>query len=327
MRGSGAASHDAMTSPVLALLSSRHTPADPYVHRPKWSALAVNPSLIQNLRRRFMIFVTTLLLTSVGYAAAPLGQASPLQLGILPYLSAEHIFRLFTPLKNYLEQQLQRQIVMTIAPDFRTYIARASRGDYDIYLTAPHFALLAEQEAGYRRIARMTRPLDAAIFVRKADAAKSIEDLRGQRIASPNFLALTSILGEQLLRQHGLESGRDYTLQAALSHNNSLIRVAENDADAALTSLAVLEHMPPAVRDRLRVLIAAPQLPQLMIMGSSKLSEADFQALSRTLLAFTHKGPGKEFFELTGNEDIGPITQADMDVLKPYVRILKERLK
>jgi phosphonate transport system substrate-binding protein len=283
--------------------------------------------LTRTLQRQFVILVTTLLLTGVACAGAPIEPASPLQLGVLPYLSSEQIFKLFTPLKNYLEQQLRRQIVMTTAPDFRTYIARAAHGDYDIYLTAPHFALLAEQESGYRRLARMTRPLDAAIFVRKDDAAKSIEDLRGQRIASPNLLALTSILGEQLLRQHGLVAGRDYTLQAAVSHNNSLIRVAENDADAALTSLAVLERMPPVVRDRLRVLIAAPQLPQLMIMASSKLSEVDFQALSQTLLAFKHNGPGNEFFELTGNEDIGPIVQADMDVLKRYVRILKERLK
>lgn len=276
---------------------------------------------------QFMLLAATLVLIDVARAAADVAQAAPLQMGILPYLSTEQIFKFFTPMKNYLEQQLQRQIVMSTAPDFRTYVARAAHGDYDIYQTAPHFALLAEQESGYRRVARMTRPLDAAIFVRKDDPAQRVGDLRGRRVASPNRLALTSILGEQMLHQYGLEAGRDYVLQEALSHNNALIRVAEGDADAALTSLAVLERMPPKLRDRLRVLITAPQLPQLMIMAGPRLGAADYRALTQALLAFTHRGPGKEFFELTGNDDIAPITQADMDALKPFLAILKERLK
>ncbi|MBI3774298.1 MAG: PAS domain S-box protein [Gammaproteobacteria bacterium] len=213
---------------------------------------------------QIMILMALLLFGEAAGTESPV--APPLQMGILPYLSTEQIFRLFTPMKNYLEQRLGRQIVMTTAPDFRTYVARAAHLDYDIYQTAPHFALLAEQESGYRRVARMTRNLDAAIFVRKDDPARRVEDLRGRRVASPNKLALTSILGEQILRGHGMEAGRGYELQEALSHNNALMRVAENDADAAFTSMVVLEHMPPAQRDRLRVLLAAPQLPQLMII-------------------------------------------------------------
>ena len=251
----------------------------------------------------------------------------PLHMGILPYLSTEQLFKFFTPMKVYLEQRLQRSVVMTTAPNFRTFIERAAHADYDIYVTAPHFALLAEQQSGYRGLVRMTRNLDAAIFVRKDDVAKRIEDLRSRRIASPNTLALTSILGEQMLRGHGLEAGRDYVLQDAFSHNNALMRVAEYDADAALTSVVVLEHMPPSVRDRLRVLVTAPQVPQLMVLASPKLPETDYRSLSQALLAFTHQGPGREFFDLTGNVDVAPITQADMDALKPFLPILKERLK
>lgn len=286
----------------------------------------MNRSAIRHNKCQIMLLAVTLLLSGM-VRAAPIAEAPPLQMGVLPFLSTEQLFRFFTPMRLYLEQKLGRQVVMSTAPDFRTYIARAAYADYDIYVTAPHFALLAEQESGYRRVARMARLLDAVILVRKDDPAKRIEDLRGRRVASPNKLALTTILGEQILREHGMQGGRDYELQEALSHNNAFIRVVENDADAALTSLAVLEHMPLPVRDRLRVLISMSQFPYLMIMAGPKLAEADYRALTQALLVFSNEGPGKEFFDFTGNKGIVPITQTDMDVFKPFLPILKERMK
>ena len=273
------------------------------------------------------LLAAVLLLPLCGMAAPPIAGKPPLQMGILPYLSAEQLFRFFSPMKNYLEQKLGRTIVMSTAPDFSIYIERARNLDYDIYVTAPHFALLAEQESSYRRVGRMTRSLDAAIFVRKNDPARVVEDLRGRRVARPSKLALASIQGEQILRAHGLVSGRDYELLEALSHNNVLMRVLEQDADAALTSGVVLDRMPASVRDHLRVLIAAPKVPQVMIMASPKLSEADFRSLTQAVLAFTPTGPGKEFFDRTGNLGIVPITQTDMDTLQPFLPILKDRLK
>lgn len=278
-------------------------------------------------KNKIMFFAAILLLGAARAAPPPAAELPPLQMGIMPFLSTEQLFRFFTPMRQYLEQKLGRQVVMSTAPDFRTSLSRAIYADYDIYVTAPHFALLLEQENGYRRVARMARLLDAVILVRKNDPVKHIEDLRGRRIASPNKLALISILGEQILRQHGMEARRDYEIQEALSHRNTLIRVSENDADAALTSLGALEHMPPAVRDRLRVLVSMPPLPHLMIMAGPKLAQTEYHAVSDAVLGFTRQGPGKEFFDLTGYMDIATITQTDMDALRPFVILLKERLK
>lgn len=269
----------------------------------------------------------TLIALSVPSVTAAQDELPPLTMGVLPYLSTERLFQYFTPMKAYLEAQLKRRIVMNTAPDFRTYVQRAANHEYDIYQTAPHFALLAEVDSGYRRVARMARGLDAGVFVRRDDPATRVEALRGRRVATPNRLALTSVLGEQLLRDHGLEAGRDYTLQDAVSHNNALMRVAQNDADAALTSAAVLEHMPAAVRDQLRLLAPALQVPQLMVMASPKLSVKDYRELLRAMLLFTHDGPGKEFFDVTGYLDIAPITQQDMDQLRPFLAELRNGLK
>ncbi len=251
----------------------------------------------------------------------------PLQMGVLPYLSSERLFEYFLPMKEYLEGRMKRRIVLVTAPDFKTYVRRAARGDYDIYQTAPHFALLAEVEHGYRRASRLTRDLDGDVIVRRADPARRVEDLRGRTVITPDALAITSMLGERLLKEHGLLPGRDYRLLRASSHNNAILTVHRGGADAALSSAAVFEQLAPEVRRELRVLVKTRQVPHMMVMTHPRLAAADHQRLKQALLAFTRNGPGEKFFQTTGYGDMGPITDADMARLRPYLQDLKDRLQ
>nr|MDP2192584.1 phosphate/phosphite/phosphonate ABC transporter substrate-binding protein [Rhodoferax sp.] len=254
-------------------------------------------------------------------------EAAPLQMGVLPTLSSELLFQAFLPMKDYLEAQLKRRIVLSTAPDFKTYVQRAVRGDYDIYQTAPHFALLAETEQGYRRVSRFTRELDGYVVVRRESPAQRVEDLRGRIVITPDTLAITSLLGEQLLKEHGLTPGKDYRLERTTSHNNAIMTVYRRNADAALTSAAVFEQLAPEIKRELRVLTKTRAVPHMMIMAHQRLSAVEYTQLKQALLAFTRNGSGRKFFEATGYGDMGPITDADMARLQPFLEQLKERLK
>ncbi len=267
-------------------------------------------------------------LVAAGLATAvPAAEPPPLQMGVLPYLSSERLFEHFLPMKEYLEARMKRHIVLTTAPDFRTYVQRAARGDYDIYQTAPHFALLAEVEHGYRRVSRLTRDLNGDVIVRRDDPARRVEDLRGRTVISPDALAITSMLGEQLFRDRGLMAGKDYRLIRTASHNNAIMTVYRGQADAAFSSVEVLERLPPDVRHELRILARTRRVPHMMIMAHRRLPAADYEQLKRALLAFTCDGPGRKFFEATGYGDMGPITDANMRRLRPFLELLKERLQ
>lgn len=251
----------------------------------------------------------------------------PLQMGLLPYLSSERLFEYFLPMKDYLEAKLKRRIVLSTAPDFKTYVQRAARGEYDIYQTAPHFALLAEVENGYRRVGKLTRELDGDVIVGLNSPMQRVEDLRGRIVITPDALAITSMLGEHLLKDHGLNPGRDYRLVRANSHNNAILTVHHGGADAALTSAAVFEQLAPEIRRELRVLAKTRKVPHMMVMAHRRMPPAEYQRLKTALLAFTRNGPGQKFFEITGYSDIGPITDADMARLQPFLIDLKDRLK
>ena len=255
------------------------------------------------------------------------GAQPPLQMGLLPYLSSERLFEYFLPMKDYLEVKLKRRIVLSTAPNFKTYALRAARGDYDIYQTAPHFALLAEVEYGYRRVSRLTRDLNGDVVVRRDSPMRRIEDLRGRIIITPDALAIASMLGEELLKDHGLMSTKNYHLVRTASHNNAIMTVYRSQADAAFSSVEVLEKLPPEITRELRILAKTRQVPHMMIMAHRRMPRAEYLRLKTALLAFTRAGPGQKFFETTGYGDMGPITDADMDRLKPFLADLQRRLK
>lgn len=253
--------------------------------------------------------------------------APPLRVGLLPFLSTAKLLADFAPIKDYLEIKLQRPVILETAPNFKSYIERAGQYQYDLYLTAPHIAALVEHDYHYRRVSRLTRGLDGSIVVRKDGPIKSIDDLKNHVFTTPADTAITTMLGEQLLLQHHLYNGKNITIQYTPSHNNAIIAVATGKADAAVTSAAVFENMAPEIRDKLAILTKTETVPHMMFMASPKLSGRDFKALRQAMLEFTASGPGKAFFEKSGYGDMGKITDKEMQQLRPYVRMLQQRLK
>lgn len=273
------------------------------------------------LQRGLLLF--SVLLSTLTSAAEP----PPLQMGVLPYVSSEQLFKNFLPLKNYLETKLKQRIIMSTAPNFKTYVQRAARGDYDIYLTAPHFALLAETTQHYRRLSRFSHELNGYVVVRRNSTIQQIEDLRGRTVTTPDKLAIISMLGEQLLHKHGLSPDMNYQLERSASHNNAILTVYRGGADAAITEPAVYEKFTPDIRRELRVLAKTDRVPHMMLMAHNRLLAKDYEQLKAALLAYTHEGDGRQFFEATGLDSMEPITDADMGQLRLFMALTWERLQ
>lgn len=260
-------------------------------------------------------------------AATAMRAQRPLQFGLLPYVSTRKLFTYYTPLKDYLQRTLGRKVIMSTAPDFKTYIARARRGDYDLYHTAPHFAAQAEQAFGYRRVSRFLRELDGSILVAKDGPIHRAEDLRGRTMRTPDALAIITFLGEQWLQENGLRPNVDVEVRYSPSHNNAILAVARGEAEAAVTSAAVFEKMPAEVRDKLRILTSTHKVPHMMFMAGPHLSAEEVSRLRQAMLAFTAQGPGQAFYAQTGYGDMGAITDAEMNRLAPFVNDLMARTR
>lgn len=251
----------------------------------------------------------------------------PLQFGLLPYVSTRKLFAYYAPLQAYLEKTLGRSVRMSTAPDFATYIERARRGEYDLYHTAPHLAAQAEAEFGYRRVSRLLRELDGSIVVARDGPIHRAADLEGRTLQTPDALAIITFLGEQWLLDNHLRPGMDVEVRHSPSHNTAILAVARGEAEAAVTSAAVFENMPYRINHRLRVLTSTKKVPHMMFMAGPNLSEEEYQALRKAMLAFTANGAGATFFTSTGYGDMGRITDREMQRLKPFISELNVKLQ
>lgn len=274
-----------------------------------------------------IITIIALTIPFTGLAGTP-GQTKPsLQIGMLPYLSTHKLINVMKPLKNYLEAQLNRKVVLVTAPDFRSYMQRSLEGAYDIYLTAPHFAALAESKAGHHRLSGLSRVLDGSIIVAKNGGIQNVLDLKHKILATPDRLAIITMLGENLVRNQGIQPGRDITIRHMISHNSAILSVVNGKADAAVASAAIFENMPQNIKNQLAILTTTEKVPHAMFMAKADLPEEDILSAREAFLAFTADGPGKIYFARTGQGTMQKITNEHMKLLSPFMKTLQERLR
>lgn len=267
-----------------------------------------------------------LLLLCYSVTAAANDTPTPLRVGLLPFVSTEKLLQTFAPLKSYLEIQLSQPVVLITAPTYEDFFRRATQYQYDLYLTAPHFAALAETDYHYRRIAKVSLELKAMIVASKDSPIKTLKDLKGQKILAPSDIAAVSILGEQFLNKNKLYNGKNIVLDFTQSQNNTVLSIANGKAVAGIISLRIFQTTPPEIREKLTLLASSSAIPNVMFMASPKLSEKEFHRLRNAMLNFTAEGGGKEFFSSTGYGDLTKIQDKDMRQLQPLVKILRSRI-
>jgi len=263
-----------------------------------------------------------LALISTQLRAAP----PPLEIGIFPYLSTRTVLTLHQPLRHYLEKTSGRQVQLYTAPDFKTFVERTQHGDYDVVVTAPHFARLAQTEAGYAPLAMYTRELHGLVVVAKDSTYKDLGDLRGKSVAIPNRLAIVTSMSLQLLRDRGLQPGSDFKLLAAASHNSGVLSVQRGESQAAIVSVTALQQMPDELKDSVRVLATTGEVPHVMYLAHSRLDPAEMDKLRNALLRFAESPEGRAFLQANGFEGLRPVEEVDLKRMDPYVKELKHML-
>jgi phosphonate transport system substrate-binding protein len=252
----------------------------------------------------------------------------PLEVGVFPYLSTQAILTTYQPVRTYLETVLKRPVDLSTAQDFPAFVARTQHGDYDLVITAPHFARLAQREAGYVPLAQYTPELRGLVVVAANGPVKSIAALRGQSIAVPSRLAIVSMMGLRFLATSGLKPGRDFTVQVVSSHTSAVLSVKNGENAAAITEASALQQMTPELVRSVRVLANTGQVQSVVFLAHARLARAERERLKSALLHFAQDTEaGRAFLKSSGYNGLHAVTETDLRKLDPYLDELKEQLR
>lgn len=251
--------------------------------------------------------------------------AEPLKLGVVPYLSTRALFGFYEPLQKALEVRFNRRVDLVTAPDYTVFHQRTMAGEYDIVITNPVLARIAQKEANFDPVARPTTNLTPLIIVAQASPAKTLEDLSGKTIAITEAIATITQIGQQVLRLNGV---KDLKFVVSRSHTNSIAFLQRGEADAAISSATAIKQAVPEARNSVRVIreITSP-VPPIIYLAAPGRAGLTSASLREALFAFAATDAGKRYAEALGHEGLSPVTSRDMTQLDDYVGDLKTQLK
>jgi len=246
------------------------------------------------------------------------GADKPLAFGVFPHLTARQTVETYRPLADVVEKRLQRPVVIYTARDFKTFVERTHRGEYDILMTAPHLAWLARQDAGYRPLLKYVQPVRGLLVVKADSPLDSLGALRGRTIATADPLAVVALALHAELAAHGLRHTIDYQTMDSGTHLNAAMQVINGRADAAMIGLHPYKLMPPELRRQVRGLAETPSLSSLMYLAHPRLGDAEAQAVRRTLLDFAATPEGQAFMRRGGFGDFAEVSGHELRAFRPY---------
>ena len=245
---------------------------------------------------------------------------APLQVGVIPNLSARVLIEQNRPLRVYLERRLGRPVEIVSAPDFQSFHERTLAGAYDVAITPVHMARVAQLDARHTPLVAYAPSIDCIIVTTKGSPIATVEEIRGKTLTFTNPLSLVALHGRQWLNENGLRHGVDYLVNRVRSEDSMASMLLRGESAAAILSGGELRSIPQEQRDQLRVLAPFGSVKAFIVLASPRLEDSQVQQLRSAFLEFPNAEEFKRFTALTGFTGMLSVAEADMQLSEPLLK-------
>lgn len=251
----------------------------------------------------------------------------PVRIGVLPITSTRILLRNYALIQSYLEQTLKQPVELVTAADFRTFHLNTLQGQYDLVVTAVHFARMAQLEAGWLPLVRYGASHQTLLMTLRERPLRRLEDVRGSVVAGPDVLTLVSMEGQDWLRARGLTVNVDYTYLETPTTPSSAHALINGQSMLFFGTPQGLLNTPRELADQLAVFAALPERPNLTWLAHPRLaSQRPF--LKSSLQGLNAPSANvKSFFDATGYQGVREVADADLATSDKYLPRLREALE
>jgi len=259
-------------------------------------------------------------------AAAPaLAQASrdepdTLVVGVLPNISAEKLMAQYEHMKHYLETLNKQKISISTSPNFKAFFESTMNGDYDLAVSAPHFARVAQLDRGLIPLV-IYEPRINALLITPADRPlASAAELRGKVVAFANPQSLVAMYGLAWLGQQGLQPGKDFEVRGPRTDLGVGRMLLTGEAAAAVMSNGEFRALPPEESARLKISDTIARMPNFVVLANPRLNRGLVERLKTQLKGFlANQDDGAAFASATGITAMSDVDEAQLRELDSYV--------
>jgi len=254
--------------------------------------------------------------TSPAVAAAP---PASLTIGVLPNIAATALLAQYEPLRRYMERVTARPVSIVTAPNFKAFFNSTMQGEYDLAVTASHFARVAQADRGLVPIGLFNPPIRAYLITPIERPIETEEGIRGQSIAFANPQSLVAMYAQNWLAAKGLQSGRDYAVRTTRSDAGIGQILLAGEAVAAVMSNGEFRQIPDEQRARLRIHAEIAQIPNFIVLAHPRLGAPLMGELRGHLKAVSNDpAEGAQFRQASGVVAVVEAGEAQLRELDAY---------
>ena len=234
--------------------------------------------------------------------------------GVTYQATPKEIREKFTPLAEYLGKATGRRVKVVLVPAYNDARAGMARQEYDFVFVHPAHVAMAEIKAGrYKAVAWTSGFTDYAVSLMvNADAKlKSLEDMKGNTLVTPDPDSITSAMVRAMLRTSKLPATTtkpDGQNAKELAASVRIISTRYQDAvpfyienGFAQAGATAAKSVVKAWTDKGgKVLVQSRAVPIKQVLVSSTMPAEEQERIRAALLGMGQSKPGKDALEAIG---------------------------
>lgn len=171
-----------------------------------------------------------------------------LKVALLPDENASELIKRNQPLKDYLEQTLNRKVQLIVTTDYSSMIEAMRFGRIDLAYFGPLSYVLAKTKSDIEPFAAMVtdgKPTYRSVVIANADSGiDTYADVQGKKVAYGDRASTSShLIPKTLLLEAGMTAGSDYEQHFVGTHDAVAVNVANGNADAGGLSEVIFNHV------------------------------------------------------------------------------------
>ena len=283
------------------------------------------------MRRLFATLIAIALALGLGRAVLA-GEANPdvLKVALLPDENASELIKRNQPLKDYLENQLGKEVQLIVTTEYSSMIEAMRFGRIDVAYFGPLSYVIARTKSEIEPFAAMVeggKPTYRSVLIASEKSGiNAVGDIRGKKVVFGDPASTSShLIPKAMLEDAGLEVDRDYQQNFVGAHDAVAANVANGNADAGGLSEVIWNRLVERKLidvSKVKVLGFSKEYPQYPWTMRSDLAP-DLKEKIRTAF-LTLKDPVvlKNFKA----EGFAPVTDKDYDVIRELAKALHLKL-
>lgn len=242
----------------------------------------------------------------------------PLIMGVTPFMSPIALFERFSPLRDYLSEELGREVVLETEKSPRKFLQKIRGHKYDLIFATPVMAFRA-LDYGHYQVAviseRKTRPL---LMVKSYSLMESPEQLSTKKVALPPTISVINFMAERWFISKGLRPEELPEFVNYNSHNAAYQAALAGDVDAAFVASFAVNQLRKKL-PILRIIGSAESLPGSSILYASTL-EGDLQrGLTNLIMKLKQSQQGRDILNRISLPPFRRPESSEYEAMRPYM--------